>query len=193
MTKSSQSYASRSNDHVPLSSLVENIDNDHNMPPARRGRSPNTSKPLHAEDTDQESEPETPRPQKTHLRKRLSEVQIADNDGTDGRVKSKPVNINDDAAEKRRRRKSTRVGVVENALAGPSSEGESSKVGTQKQLSSLATPEVPVPLDIMSSNFEEWMKMATDNVRSEAHTSPVFVSLIILVRKSMLRTRGISR
>ena len=163
------------------------------MPPARRRRSPNASKSLYAEDTDQESEPETPRPQKTHLRKRLSEVQIADNDGTDGRVKSKPVNINDDAAEKRRRRKSTRVGVAENALAGPSSEGESSKTGTQKQLSSLATPEVPVPLDIMSSNFEEWMKMATDNVRSEAHTSPVFVSLIILVRKSMLRTRGISR
>ena len=142
------------------------------MPPVRQ-RSPNTSKSLYADDTDQESEPETPRAQKTHIRKRLSEVQIADNDGPDtGRVKLKSVNINDDAAEKRRRRKSTKIYAVENALAGPSSEGtldqetagESSKTG--RQLNSLAAPEINVPLDIMSSNFEEWMKMATDNVRS---------------------------
>ena len=162
------------------------------MPPARRGRSPNTSKSLYADDTDedQDSEPQTPRPQKTHLRKRLSEVQIADNDddGTDnGRVKFKSVNINDDAAEKRRRRKSTKTYGVENALAGPSSEGtlehetagESSKTGRQKQLNSLAAPEINVPLDIMSSNFEEWMKMATDNVRSKA--SPNYIYLIIFI------------
>jgi len=164
------------------------------MPPARRGQSPKTSKLLYADETDQESEPETPRPQKTHLRKRLSEAQIADNDGSfnsdTGRVKLKSVNINDDAAEKRRRRKSTKIYAVENALAGPSSEGtleqetaggEPSKTGRQKQLNSLAAPEINVPLDVMSSNFEEWMKMATDNVRSEVHHQNLLLSLIVLV------------
>jgi condensin complex subunit 2 len=83
------------------------------------------------------------------------------------------VNINDDAAEKRRRRKSTKITVVENAMAGPSSEGnmdadvtETSRTAKQKQqLTSVAPPPViNVPKDVMSSNFEEWMKMATDNV-----------------------------
>ena len=53
------------------------------------------------------------------------------------------MNINDDAAEKIRRRKSTKGYGVENALAGPSSEvtpveqetsWETSKTGRQKQL-----------------------------------------------------------
>ena len=99
------------------------------MPPVRRRGSPNTSKSPHADETDEEFDPETPRPQKTHLRSRPS---------------------------------------------------ESSKTGRQKQLSSLAAPEIDVPLDILSSNFEEWMKMATDNVRSQSHP-PIFISLIVLI------------
>lgn len=165
----SLSYASRFNDHVSLSSLVKNIDIDNNygeMPPARQPQSPNTLKSLHTDETDQESELETPRPQKTHLRKRLSEAQIVDNDAS-STLDDARVRINDDAAEKRRRRKSTKVypeGILEQEITG-----ESSKTGRQKQLNSLAAPEINVPLDIMSSNFEEWMKMATDNVRSEAY------------------------
>jgi condensin complex subunit 2 len=146
------------------------------MPPARQGQSPNTSKSLYADETDQESEPETPRPQKTHLRKRLSEAQITDND-TSLTSDNTRVRINDDAAEKRRRRKSTKVypeGSLEQDTAG-----ESSKTGRQKQLNSLAAPEINVSLDVMSSNFEEWMKMATDNVRSEALS--LFLSLIVLI------------
>jgi len=85
----------------------------------------------------------------------------------------KVVNINDDAAEKRRRRKSTKITVVDSAMAGPSSDGnmdsdapEASRTARQKQqLKSVAPPPViNVPKDVMSSNFEEWMKMATDNV-----------------------------
>lgn len=142
------------------------------MPPARQGQSPNTSP--YADETDEE--PETPRPQKTHFRKRLSEAQIADNDPS-LTLDNTRVRINDDAAEKRRRRKSTKVypeGLLEQETAG-----ESSKTGRQKQLNSLAAPEINVSLDVMSSNFEEWMKMATDNVRSEAHF--LFLSLIVLI------------
>ena len=150
---------------------VENIGDD--KMPARQGRSSKSSKFAHTDDTE-ESEPETPRPQKTHLKKRLSEVQIADNDGSfsldDGGVKFNSVDINDDAAEKRKRRKSTKIAApsIEGAFDQEMT-GESSKAGRQRQLNSLAAPEINVPLDIMSSNFEEWMKMATDNVRSESH------------------------
>jgi condensin complex subunit 2 len=85
------------------------------------------------------------------------------------------VNINDDVAEKRRRRKSTKFAALENAQAGLSSEGNSvedhvdtSRTMKQKQqLKSVAqAPVINVPLDVMSSNFEEWMKMATDNVHT---------------------------
>ncbi|KAF8972668.1 condensin complex subunit 2/barren [Flammula alnicola] len=146
------------------------------MAPARRARSPNASQPLYADDTDNESEHETPKPHKSHLKKRLSEVYHPDNDGSfnseTGRVPLRTVNINDDAAEKRRRRKSTKINVVENALAGPSSEGmhdqpeaaEHSRGTKQKQqLHTVAPPIINVSMDVMSSNFEEWMKMATDN------------------------------
>jgi condensin complex subunit 2 len=146
------------------------------MPPTRQGKSPNTSKSPYADETDQESDPETPRPQKTYIRKRLSEAQIAENDMSLTSDNTR-VRINDDAAEKRRRRKSTKVypeGMLEQDTAG-----ESSKTGRQKQLNSLAAPEIDVPLDIMSSNFEEWMKMATDNVGFEVHFQ--FLSLIVLL------------
>ena len=144
------------------------------MPPTRQGRSPNTSKSLYADESDQESEPETPRPQKTHVRKRLSEAQIPDNEPS-LTSDNTHVGINDDAAEKRRRRKSTKAhpdGSLEQEAAG-------SKTGRQEPLNSVAAPEINVSLDIMSSNFEEWMKMATDNVRSGAHL--LFLSLIVLI------------
>ena len=144
------------------------------MPPTRRRQSPNTSKSLYTDETDEEAEPETPRPQKTHLKKRLSGAQILDNDPSLTPDNSH-VRINDDAAEKRRRRKSTK-GHPEVSLE---LEAAGSKPGRQEQLNSVAAPEINVSLDVMSSNFEEWMKMATDNVRSEAHF--LFLSLIVLI------------
>ena len=124
-------------------------------------------------DTGRDTEPDTPRP--THRqgsKRRISERH--DNDGSfnsdSGRAPLRPVNINDDTAEKRRRRKSTKLAVIGNAEAGPSErqeQTETSKTAQAKQKplnSVLPQPVINVPLDVMNSNFEEWMKMATDNV-----------------------------
>ncbi|KAH7929129.1 barren [Leucogyrophana mollusca] len=136
-----------------------------------------------------DTEPDTPKPNPRHgskkrISERFSDVYGNDNDASftsdPGRVPLRAVNINDDAAEKRRRRKSTKIAVIENAQAGPSSEGnaehaESSRAAQakqkQQQLNSVAPPPViNVPLDVMSSNFEEWMKMATDNKINAANS-----------------------
>lgn len=142
------------------------------MAPTRRARSPGPSKPVYRDDTDNESDQETPRPQKGSLKKRLSEVYHPDNDNSEtSRPPLRAVNINDDAAEKRRRRKSTKIHVIENSLPGPSSEGgleqppEPPRGAKQKPLQSVTPLEGQVRLEILSSNFEEWMKLATDNVR----------------------------
>jgi condensin complex subunit 2 len=148
---------------------------DHRMAPTRRARSPQESHP-YGEETDQESDQDTPKPRKNGLKKRLSEYN-PENDGNftseAGRAPLRSVNINDDAAEKRRRRKSAKPPAMENAMGEQTSEvnveqdGESSRMAKQKQpLQSIAPAlSMNVPKDIMSSNFEEWMKMATDNVR----------------------------
>ncbi|KAG6817537.1 hypothetical protein H0H87_007505 [Tephrocybe sp. NHM501043] len=143
------------------------------MPPTRRARSPDDVH-LYADDTDSENEHDTPKAPKQGLKKRLSEAYIPEHDPTltsdSVRPPLRSVNINDDAAEKRRRRKSTKITVIENAVAGPSSEAndpdapESSRTAKQKQqLNSVAPPMINISKDEMSSNFEEWMKMATDN------------------------------
>lgn len=123
---------------------------------------------------------ETPKPSKmNHSKRRFSEIRV-DKDPSfvadSGRVPLKSVNMNDDEAEKRKRRKSAKIVHPDNAEAGPSSEGIAAAVDgiapaalakqKQAQLASVAeTPVINVPFDVMSSNFEEWMKMATDNVR----------------------------
>ncbi|KAG5647899.1 hypothetical protein DXG03_007823 [Asterophora parasitica] len=152
------------------------------MAPARRARSPDDAQ-LFDGDTDSETEKETPKPQKSGLKKRLSEAFNPENDTSfnsdSGRPPLRSVNINDDAAEKRRRRKSTKITALENAVAGPSSEGnldpdaaESSRTAKQKQQlnSVIAPPVINVSKDVMSSNFEEWMKMATDNKINAANS-----------------------
>jgi condensin complex subunit 2 len=161
------------------------------------------SQPLYA-DTDSEGEFDHGTPRKQPLKKRLSEVYNPDHDHSfssdPGRIPLKSVNINDDTAEKRRRRKSTKLAVLENAQAGPSSEGtagepdvaETSRTAKQKQqLKSVAEPPViNVPLDVMSSNFEEWMQMATDNVDRLILLYPLFADFHF--RKSMQPILGIS-
>jgi len=139
------------------------------MPPSRRAPSPN------GDTTDSDFEEQTPRNQK--LKKRLSEViRPEDNSGGAGggkaRLPLRSVNINDDAAEKRRRRKSTKINVIESALAvppndvGPQETDQQQAAGKQKQqLNTVAPPVINVQLDINNAKFEEWMKMATDNVR----------------------------
>lgn len=128
-------------------------------------------------------------------KKRVSDAYHHSNSYTNGtvaagsspsRVPLKAVNINDDEAEKRKRRKSAKLAQpmmsfedesqmdADTSGAGPSSQDQSGRIGDtprarqlkqKQQLMSVAeTPVINVPLDVMSSNFEEWMKMATDNV-----------------------------
>lgn len=163
------------------------------MPPARASR-PSTHQ-RHSDDDGDDTEPEedapTPRPvHRTTSKKRLSDVYGPEHDESftseSGRVPLQSVNMNDDMAEKRRRRKSAKVAMAvqisDSAEAGPSSEGATAAPGgadapngtiahsrTKQQLLSVAqAPIINVPLDVMSSNFEEWMKMATDNVRQSS-------------------------
>lgn len=143
-----------------------------------RPKRPRTSIPYGSEsDSERSDEADTPRPKKgrSTKKKRISDVFVPLNDDSDDtRTPLKSVNINDDLAEKRRRRKSSK-------LAGPSMDDVDAAIGaegmaTPRRISSANaraaqlnvvedTPLIKIPLDVMSSNFEEWMKMATDNVR----------------------------
>ncbi|TFY72916.1 hypothetical protein EVG20_g107 [Dentipellis fragilis] len=146
------------------------------MAPTRAPRTQRAQRqqPLYAdEDSGDDTERDTPKPQQVqNLRKRLSEGR--DRSFSEDRAPLKAVNINDDAAEKRRRRKSAKVAVLENAEAGPSNgaradgqpAAESSRNAQARQKQQLlAVVETPidVPADVMTANFEEWMKMAMDN------------------------------
>ncbi|KAJ8489216.1 hypothetical protein ONZ51_g3095 [Trametes cubensis] len=171
--------------------------------PTTRPRQPAAehSRSLYAEsdsggDTERE---QTPKPQaRTLSKKRLSErlydpeadgsFSAEGSNGTGGRAPLKNVNINDDIAEKRRRRKSAKVTVVldgEDAEAGPSNAAhlvdgaEGSAEGTRatalgRQKSQLLNvpqaPVINVPIDVMTSNFDQWMKMATDNKINAANS-----------------------
>jgi condensin complex subunit 2 len=163
------------------------------MAAARRTRPSSSSQPVYADDSGDETEQDTPKPQRTGLKKRLSEVYNPDADasfGSDpGRLPLRSVNINDDAAEKRRRRKSSKFVALDNAQVAPS-ETESAAAKQKQQLSSVAPPAViNVPLDVMSSNFEEWMKMATDNVCTVFECMATLLTLFN--RKSMPQIHGI--
>ena len=172
------------------------------MPPPRAARvSTRENSARYGDDDGEDTEPEedapTPRPvHRTASKKRLSDVYAPEHDESftsdPGRAPLQSVKMNDDMAEKRRRRKSAKVAMAvqisESNEAGPSSEGASAQQGaaeatagataharTKQQLLSVAqAPIINVPLDVMSSNFEEWMKMATDNVCRSSIRSPPY-------------------
>jgi condensin complex subunit 2 len=101
-----------------------------------------------------------------HLKKRSSDVHNdADASFSSNRAPLRSVSINDNAAEKRRRRKSVKVAPV---LQPEEQEQQTEPARSKARLLTSAAPPpvINVPLDVMSSNFEEWMKMATDNVRA---------------------------
>ncbi|KAI0644168.1 condensin complex subunit 2/barren [Trametes meyenii] len=169
------------------------------MPATRPRKSPaDGTRSLYADidsggDTEREH---TPKPQaRTMSKKRLSErAYDPDGDGSfsldtsNGRPPLKSVNINDDAAEKRRRRKSARVTLPledDNAEAGPSNAANTAEaaegaaegsrttaLGRQKStlLNVPQAPVIDVPMDVMTSNFDQWMKMATDNKINAANS-----------------------
>ena len=151
------------------------------MAPSRSSRHPRAQLSLYADGSSSESEEEqTPRqrgkPQA--IRKRVSETQDRSftEDANAGRVPLKTVNINDDTAEKRRRRKSAKNPSMDNPEAGPSSndrQDDAEDAGAhahsrhKQALKSIIveTPIIDIPIDVRNSNYEEWMKMAMDNVR----------------------------
>ncbi|KAJ7623469.1 condensin complex subunit 2/barren [Roridomyces roridus] len=108
-------------------------------------------------DSDDDAEA-TPKPQRTASRKRLSDVRDVSFESPPRQPRN---NINDDTAEKRRRRKSTKITIIDE-----NDEAETSRTARQKQpLNSVAAPVVAEGngLQILSANFDEWMKLATDN------------------------------
>lgn len=155
------------------------------MAPSRTTRHPNAQLSLYADGSSSESDNEqTPRQRgKSHAnRKRISETQDGTftEDANLGRVPLKAVNINDDSAEKRRRRKSAK-NHIDNSEAGPSNNGRQDDTedvvahahSRHKQAlksNIVETPIIDVPLDIRSSNYEEWMKMAMDNKINQANS-----------------------
>jgi condensin complex subunit 2 len=140
-----------------------------------------TTQPLYADgdDSGNDTEPDTPRPvQSRSSKKRLSEANrdgSFNEDSGAGRAPLRSVNMNDDAAEKRRRRKSTKPAPLfadedDEPQAGPSNSAQADGNGpalasgrSLQRLRSVAqVPALDVPIDV--NNYEEWMKMATDNV-----------------------------
>jgi condensin complex subunit 2 len=153
----------------------------HPMAPSRSSRHPRAQLSLYADGSSSESdEGQTPRQRgkSQAIRKRVSETQDRSftEDADPGRVPLKAVNINDDTAEKRRRRKSAKNTTMDNAEAGPSSsdrQDDAEEPGAhthsrhKQALKSIIveTPIIDIPIDVRNSNYEEWMKMAMDNVR----------------------------
>jgi len=133
-------------------------------------------------DTDQDSEEEIPRPSRSNLKKRLSEIDPDGSfNGDPSRVPLKSVSLNDDAAEKRRRRKSTKLGLNEDLVASENAGDHDTipepRTQRQKQQINILPPplaQMDVPRDIMNSNFEEWMKMTTDNVRRPSRLDLIY-------------------
>ncbi|WOO79743.1 Condensin complex subunit 2 [Vanrija pseudolonga] len=119
-----------------------------------------------------------------HLNKKHQSV-IADNSPTPSPLRSSikaNLKMNDDAAERAARRRSAHFGDLgvgkENIHAdgGQSRKASamSAKDGPQhqrraKRLSAVA-PAIPVSMEVMNTNFEEWMKLATDNKITSANT-----------------------
>ncbi|TRM65285.1 condensin complex subunit 2/barren [Schizophyllum amplum] len=137
---------------------------------ARRQSPDESSLPLYDDDSESGSERQaTPKPRKSNAKRRMSEYHPPDGDSSlnDSRAALKESSMQDDAAERRRRRKSTKINVLpaDDEEDEGRQQAESSRAPRQQRpLRSVPAPTtLNVPLDVMNSNFEQWMKMATDN------------------------------
>jgi len=154
------------------------------MPRVVRAKKAQENSDSDSDTTDIEATPKAKRTAggNSRLKRRVSQFQRNEDDDSEHRIPLKP--FNDEVAEKRdlKRRKSSRMTMAFDPTMGSQDDqntpGDAS-VGAEgpktprktalaraNQLKSVAMPgpAVPVPLEIMTSNFEEWMKMATDNV-----------------------------
>lgn len=84
--------------------------------------------------------------------------------------------VNDDAAERAARRRSAHFAPMlpdKDRETTPSSAAHKSALAVQKRakrLSAVAPSNPPVSMEVMNTNFEEWMKLATDNVRYKVNS-----------------------
>jgi condensin complex subunit 2 len=140
------------------------------MPRSTRTRTQTTY--ADSDSSDPEDTPKAKNTQRPTKKKRVSDVFRPENgspvNANDTRSPLKSVDINDDTAEKRRRRKSTKLSrppMDDVDALRPADDGGARNHARANQLNVVEdAPIINVPLDVMSSNFEEWMKMATDNV-----------------------------
>ena len=156
--------------------------------------------PDSGEDTEVDTPDPTPAPRRSGLKKRLSEGHILNkslNDTThDDEGNPRRPAINDDAAEKRRRRKSTRIAVIEEPVAGPSTDGnqsigDMSRSKQRKQIHSVQPITLPnIPEGARTAQFEELLKLTTDNVRRCLHYCLIVLANLQL-RKSIKAIPGI--
>ncbi|KAL0570802.1 hypothetical protein V5O48_011153 [Marasmius crinis-equi] len=129
------------------------------------------SQPLY-DDDGSGTEPDTPKPRRTGktVRKRISEAYNPDQDGSFAEDNS---GVNDDAAEKRRRRKSTRM-----TVPAKSAEGEEGGAGTSRANANKKLLDLPAVAPVvfnkdaagMHLEYEQWMKIATENKISQHNT-----------------------
>ncbi|KAF8492503.1 condensin complex subunit 2/barren [Gautieria morchelliformis] len=146
------------------------------MPRSTRTRTQTTY--TDSDSSDPEDTPKAKNPPRPTKKKRVSDVFRPEHgspvNANDTRSPLKSVDINDDTAEKRRRRKSTKpfLPPMEDADAvRPADDGGTRNHARANQLNVVEdAPIINVPLDVMSSNFEEWMKMATDNKINAANS-----------------------
>ncbi|KAG8756037.1 hypothetical protein FRC14_003419 [Serendipita sp. 396] len=179
------------------------------MPRAARTTKKRISSSSEEESTDVET---TPKQKKTtvnnaRLKRRVSGFQLDEAD--DGEQSIPLKSFNEELAEKRslKRRKSSRMTMAFDPDAGSQENQEpeqdaygsaeapnppkKSALARANQLKSVVAPGpmVPVPLEIMTSNFEEWMKMATDN-KINANNSWSFALIDYFHDMSLLRNDG---
>ncbi|KZT37936.1 barren [Sistotremastrum suecicum HHB10207 ss-3] len=121
------------------------------------------------EENNSNDEQATPRPAKKKAKKHMSEI-MGDSSFSAEKQPLKPIDMNDDEAERRRRRKSVKVAAAA-AAAAPLEEPATPRARPGQQVNAVEpAPPVAVPLDVMNTNFEEWMKMATDNKINAANS-----------------------
>ncbi|KAF8920746.1 condensin complex subunit 2/barren [Mucidula mucida] len=118
--------------------------------------------------------PPPPKPRRSGIRKSLTFADAESFASDAGRVNMKSTDINDDAAEKRRRRKSMKI-PQEPSIAGSSRDGDDGEAARKKRLTAVQPPVINVPSDVKNSNFEEWMKMHTDGKINAANSWDIFL------------------
>jgi len=138
------------------------------MPASRsaRSRQADNSRSLYAdeseEDTEEEATPQVART--TSARRRRSEIGDKGHSDEPNLKRSRTI-VNDDAAEKRRRRQSTRVGEPATSGGVDGEGGDDTPRAAMHPRPGRQLDIVDTAVDITPDSVDEWMKMHMDGVR----------------------------